>query len=196
MPIGSTNVSGLKMLAEAAGGTCPGSAYGSWSTLHDDISSTVTAETSTVLARPLSVTTTSVHIVKLSAGVTRFLPRVKYLQGARVATTQAVVRFYGLYVPEPMTDVLIQTFPDDGTIRVIRLDNDDNVAAGLIMTVTNTGTESTSNFRDTTYRYSNVKPDRDGIDAKGATHVLALVETAGVVSTGSGPLSLEMLALN
>ena len=174
--------------------TCPSSVFGSWITIHDDISSTITAETSTVLARPLTATTASIHIARMTPGCTRFLPRVKYLQAARVATTHPVVRFFGIYGLDP--GATPTSFADDGTIELIRLDNDDNVAAGLTLTVTNTGTEATSNFRDTTYRYSNVKPDRDGIDAKGATHILALVETAGVVSTGTGPLALEILSIN
>lgn len=188
MAIGNFIKAALRVLQGAPGVVFPGSAYSDWKVLHDDISSTVAAET-TALNRPLSATTSAIRIVKLGPGVTRFKPRVKYLQGARVAATQPVVRFYGINAPDPNIDY--SSFPDDGTVECFRLDNDDNVAAGLTMTVTNTGTESSSNPRDTTYRYSNVKPDRDGIDAQGATHVIAVVEVAGVVSTGTGPLVLE-----
>jgi hypothetical protein len=172
---------GLPTQAGGAGVTHPGSTFTDWQTIHNDL--TATAETGAVLLRPLTYAGTNVAPGKMPPGATRFLLRGRYPQ-ASTLTTSPVVRLYGVWG----TPTAAGVFADDGTVLAMRLDNVDANAAGVTVTI---GT--TADLRDTTYRYTDVI-DLTGFDAKGAWYILALTETAGVISAGS--IQLQALAMN
>jgi len=67
-----------------------------------------------------------------------------------------------------------------------RLDNPAAGSTGITLTPTTAG------YRDTTYRYGDIY-DITGIDLLGANYLLALTQTAGVV-TGGTDQTIELLA--
>lgn len=158
----------------------PASVQGHWSTIITDLEAT--AET-TALLRPQSAVSTYITPVVLGGNCTRFLVRARYTDSATI-TTNPVVRIYGGYY-----DVREAGLVDDGTKHCLRLDNVDSDATGLTVTM-----DEDDDLRDTTYAYSDCVPDLDGIDAKGAWFIWALIETAGNVGTGT-PI-LQIMPLN
>lgn len=165
--------------------TCSGQADG-WVTIHNDVSSTVTAETAAVLLRPLSATTSSIIPAKILHPVSRVILRLRYPQAVAIATTQPVVRLYSIF-GEPIGGA----FPDDGTVHFMRLDAQAATTAGLTLTVGS----NTADLRDTTFCYSNPS-SLAGMDLQCGRYVIALVETAGVITTGSGTIQLQALFQN
>lgn len=162
----------------------PVSTRSEWVKVHDDLEAT--ADSAAELLRPLSTDSTTAHAFYCPYA-TRLLLRVKYPVAATVSTNP-IVRLYGIW-PGPGT-AHDAPLADDGTFRVMRLDNVDNNAAGVTITIS-TGTD----IRDTTYGYSDC-PSLDGYDLKGAPMALVLVETAAATSASAAEVVLEAMALN
>jgi len=165
----------------------PSSVQSNWVIAHESLEAT--AETGTVLLTPATYAGTGVHPVKLSGAVTRVLIRARYDVGTTTLTTSPVVRLYAVFTPLgtiPATGVI----PNDGTVRFVRIDNADNNAAGVILTL------SANAIRDSVYRYTNVV-SLTGSDMLGACHLLVLTETAGAVSGGANTnIDCEVLLVN
>lgn len=164
-----------------AGGTSyPVTVKGVWVTIHDDLEAT--AETSTVLNRPLSNTGTNAHPAKVSDGGGKWMVRAKYAKAS--SPTSPKMCIYAIY-GEPGSD---GNFADDGTVPVIRLDNSDSGAAGVEITI-----DPTNDICDGTYRYSDPITFTPS-DALGAWYILALTHTAA--SSVAGAVTLQLMTLN
>lgn len=160
----------------------PASAGGTWITANDDAE---TAQAGTDLLRPAAIDDATFHWVKVGSGATRVLVRAKFAVAA-VVTTDPVVRVLAAY-GEPDT---IGAFADDGTVKFLRLDNQDANAAGVTLDLITSGA---SGLRDTTYGYSDPY-DLTGFDLKGADYVGIAVETASATDTGT--VAIELLFIN
>lgn len=160
----------------------PASVRGQWTTLISNVEAT--AESATVLLRPLSATSSYIVPLRVGGSCTRFFARMKSTAGGAVATSP-VIRFYGLY-----GSVYAGTgaFVDDDTTYSLRLDNADANAAGVTVTAS-----IAAQLRDANYEYTDIVPDLDGWDLMGCDYLIALIETAASI-TGSGVL--QVMALN
>lgn len=140
------------------------------------------------ILQPLSITNANNVLVKLNFGCKVFF-RAKYPQASSL-TTNPVVQPIGIFAKGEPAD---GAFADDGTVSFCRLD-----ALSGVTGITIAETAATDK-RDTTYRYSDwftfTSPYTGVIgDTLGATHLLLLSTTAGVVSAGTA--SIEVLILN
>lgn len=171
---------GVSGEAGSAGVGYPGSAYSNWVIIHGDL--TAAAESATILLRPLTYGGANARPLQVGPGATRIILRTRYLQGSTI-TTAPVVRFYGVWGPAPTA---AGVFDDDLNIPM-RLDNADSNAAGLTIPL---GATNTEDIRTTTYRYGDAY-SLDALDMQGAPYLLALPETAAVVSAGS----VQLMAL-
>lgn len=159
----------------------PASVRGQWTTICSNVEAT--AESAGVLLRPLSATSSYIIPAKVGGSCTRFYVRMQYTVGTTVGTNP-VFRFYGVYGA-----LTSGSFLDDGTVFAIRLDSADCNAAGVTITAS-TGAQ----IRDTTYEYTDISPDLTGWDLMGCDYVIALIETAGSITSGTG--ILQAMALN
>lgn len=180
MALGSETSIGTPI--HAGGGLVyPCSVRGQPTLIHSDL--TQTANTGAELLRPLSATTSYIVPAHLRSG-TRISVWARYLRASTV-TTNPVVRLYAVY-----GSLSSGASVDDGTVQWRRIDNSDANATGITLTIS-----SGADGRDTTYAYTDEMPSTTvGYDAKGAWYILALVETAAVVSAGS--VQLYAMALN
>jgi len=176
---------GVKMGVQAQDGAIsyPVSVRGQWTVAHRDLSAT--AETSTVLLNPGTYAGTNVVPVELPS-CTRLLMRLrtKLITGV---TTSPVVCIYGGWGPAASYTQSTGVFLTDGSITWSRLDNPAAGSTGVTLTPTTAG------YRDTTYRYSDIY-DITGTDLLGAQYLLALTQTAGVV-TGGTDQAIELLVM-
>jgi len=175
---------GIKLGVQAQEGapSYPVSVRGEWRVIHSNLA--LTAETSTVLLNPGTYASTGVIPVELPS-CTRLLLRVrtKLITGV---TTNPVVCIFGGWGPAASYTQGTGVFLTDGTITWSRLDNPAAGSTGITLTPTTAG------YRDTTYRYGDIY-DITGIDLLGANYLLALTQTAGVV-TGGTDQTIELLA--
>jgi len=163
--------------------THPCSVKGQWITAHDNLSAT--AETSTVLLKPYSATTSTLHWVRVPDNCTRVYVRGKNTATMTGVTTQPVVRIIGAYPTSPgaAADAAIEsaggpsgTVGNAGHCTFGRIDNADANATGLTLAIATTG-----NLEDDTYEYTDWTAI-DGYDLRGASYVAMLTETAASVS--------------
>jgi hypothetical protein len=171
--------SSLGCLIDQGKVVCPISVKGSWTDICSNVEAT--AESSAVLLRPFSATSSYIVPGTVSVG-TRLVVRMKYTAGTTVGTNP-VFRFYGVYGKFDNG-----AFADDGTVYALRIDNADANATGVTITAS-TGAQ----IRDTTYEYTDPLPDLTGWDLMGAHYVLALIETAGSITSGTGTLQAMVL---
>lgn len=157
---------------EAQGGmpTYPISVKSQWFTLHADLEQT--ADAGAVLIAPFTSTNSGLRLVPVPAGATRLLIRAKYTT-AGTAPTNPVVRIMGLDAHSTAGTL------DTTTTGILRLDNADNAAAGKTLTMT-----VATDIGDGTNSYTNTSI-LDGIDLQGCAAVLALVETAAALTSGT-----------
>jgi len=145
------------------------------------VSCLASAQSASELLRPLSVTSSNIARLMFTGHVTRFMLRGRYNADATTAGHAGIVRVYAYFLNgtgKTESDVL----PDDGTVRIMRLD----ATSGTGYTLS---ADPSTDFRDTTYRYT--KPMEIGgstlIDACGASGLIVLLETAATLSGGSSP---------
>lgn len=160
----------------------PSSLRGQPTMIHSDM--TQTANTAATLLRPLSATTAYIIPAKINIG-TRLYVWGRY-PIANTITTNPVIRLYAVY-----GDLSSGASVDDGTVQFRRIDNVDQNAAGITLTLS-----ASADGRDTTYGYTDAMPDLTGWDCLGAWYILALVETAAVWNAGSGAYPLFAMVLN
>ncbi len=140
------------------------------------------------ILQPLSITNSNNVLVKLGYGSKVFF-RAKYPQASSLSTNP-VVQPIGIFANSDPVD---GAFADDGTVSFCRLDALSGVAG---ITIAET---AASDKRDTTYRYSDwftfTSPYTGVVgDTLGATYLLLLSTTAGVVTAGTA--SIEVLIIN
>jgi len=150
-----------------------------------------TVNSAAEILRPLSITNANNVLVKLGFGAKVFF-RVKYSQ-AESLSTNVVVQPIGIFTTTEPTEA--QGFADDGTIEFCRLDALSGAATPISLAET-----AATDKRDTTWRYSDwvtfTSPFTGVVgDAAGASWLLLLMTTAGVVS-GAGTASVEVLVVN
>lgn len=184
MAIGSLMRAGLAMLGLTP--VVSGSAQiGPWVTIHDDAEAS--AASAAELIRPLSVTSSNVHALKVPPGATRVMIRARWSVAGAV-TTSPVIRAYGVAGAINASD----WFEDDGTVSPVRIDRNATGAGGVTVTL-----DATNDLRDTNYSYSaNAIHADDGtpwFDCKGSNYVFVLVATAGNVV---GSITLQAAFLN
>lgn len=171
----------LGALAVTGNVVYPASVRGSWTTIISDLEAT--AETAAVLLRPKSAVSSYIIPARLPGLGTRVQIRARYTAGATI-TTSPVVRLFTI-------DGDINgsgAFTDDETQQFQRIDNADGNAAGVTVTCS-----SGADIRDTTYAYSDILPDLTGYDCLGGAWLIALIETAGNISTGTPILQARVL---
>lgn len=161
----------------------PASAGSSWVTAND---SALTAQTAAMLLRPATITDSTFHWVK-RGDCTSILFRAIAPVGATV-TTDPVVRVIGAWGTPDTSGA----FADDGTVKFLRLDNQDANAAGVTLDLFSSGA---STLRDTTYQYSDPY-SLTPTDLKGCDYFGIAVETVVAYSAGSGATPIEALLLN
>lgn len=165
------------------------SARGNWVVINDDAE---TAQSATDLLRPAAIDDAVYHWCEVRDGATRCLVRARMAVGATV-TTSPVVRLVGAY-GQITSD---GSFPNTSAAAVarnplfLRLDSADWNAAGFTLTLVTSGTGLN---RDNDFAYTDIMPDLDGYDLKGANYVGIMVETAANVDTGT--VLVEILLLN
>jgi len=172
--IGANVRAGLVTKAGGADVTYPGSAYGSWVQIHDDL--TAAADAAAVLIRPWSIANANMHPLVIGPGVSRIFLVGRYPVASSV-TTLPVLRFWGSHNAAIVDD-------GSGGPGGTRLDNVDANAAGITLPFNLT---NTNDWRDTTYRYSDMVTI-SGTDLLGCQVLTTYVETACVVSAGVATL--------
>lgn len=162
------------------------SVKGQWVQCHDNLEAT--AESATVLLKPWSAATSSLHWVKVPDGATRILIRAKNDAAATTFTTDARVRMFGAFTVGTGTKVdsavdaangFSGTPGDANFAEFLRLDSADANANGQTLVLTATG-----NLEDASFEYSD-PPDLTGYDLKGAQYVGMLPDTAANVTGGA-----------
>lgn len=158
----------------------PASVRGKWITIHNDLeqASGITG------VRPLSVTSTDIIPIQVPVGATRVLFRARYANGATV-TTSPIIVVYGVWGE---LDGGAFTEGND-QVQCARLDNQDNSAAGITVTL-----DGTNDVDDATYQYSDIVPSLTGLDLLGASYVFAYPTT--VANVNSGVVLLQALFIN
>jgi len=164
--------------------TVPTSVFTSWVTAHDGVNAT--AETSTVLATPLTYSSASVHPVEVTSG-TRLSMRARYSVTTTTVTTSPTIRLFACdTLPDPVTGA----FP--ATTKVWRIDSTDPATAGQVLSLNNT-----SDIRDGTFKYSSNGPGLSTYDMFGARCVFCLHDTAAAVSGGANTtVAIEFSVMN
>jgi len=145
-----------------------------------------TAETSGVLRRPLSYSNAAVQPVEVLNG-TRFYMRARYPIATTTATTDPVVRVYGVVGPDPTGDGV---WADNETVAFVDLTGDITVFA-----------DPANDLRDTNFYYTAPAEPGGGElywDCRGFRWLLPLTVTAGVLTDGTDPTGceLEIFVLN
>lgn len=146
-----------------------------------------TAETSGVLRRPLSYSNTNIRPVRVDNG-TRFFFRAKYPVATTTATTEPVVRWYGVVAPDGVEpDAGTGAWPDNDTVAFVTLTDDETIFI-----------DPAADVRDTNWYYSEPIGIADPFDAKGFRWLLPMVVTAAVLTDGTNPTGcqLEVFVLN
>lgn len=163
----------------------PVSVKGSWVIANDDAEQVNSAAE---LLSPGTIDDSTFHWVRVGPGCGRVLVRARVTLAATV-TTDPVVRIVGAY--GNLDSGNSSSFPTDGTVQFMRLDNVDANAAGLTLDLVSS---ASGQMQDATYAYSDPMPSLDGIDLKGADYVGVLIETAANVNTGV--VAVQILMLN
>lgn len=172
----------------------PASVETNWVVCHDDLEAT--ADAASVFLKPWNSAKTSFHWVKVPDNCTRVLVRGKVSAAATTIATAPIVMLVGAMGADPSTSTNNFTGthptsaqPQPNFAKYIRLDNVDQDAAGVTLTLNVT----TNGFEDNTYVYGNPY-DLDGFDCKGARYVGLMVLTAASVTGGSANLALAEFA--
>lgn len=178
MAVAETNAN-----ARASGGvTHPSSAKADRVIAH--LNATATAQTATELLAPQTITSANVRVIAVGDAVTRVLIRPRIATTTTAVATSPVVRIIGI----------VATADDDAwTDGVpVRLDNVDNTAAGLTLTLEASPSGSNS-LTSGSYRYGDTK-SLTATDLLGVKWLVIPVETAASITGGT--CDIEVLLLN
>lgn len=174
----------------------PASCKGVWLVANDDLEQVVPATP----LNPATIADATFHWIRVPEGSTRCILRAQYSAAATV-TTDPVVRVIGAY-PGTGTvaysksgDIISEdgSFPNDGTIRFMRLDLAASAGTGITLDLISSGTGLIIDAASTAKAYSDptsVTP----IDLLGAWYVGVVAVTAANVSTGV--VACELLFIN
>lgn len=145
------------------------------------VSNALVAAGGTNLRRPLAYTGTASRWVRVPPGASFFALRARIITANEV-TTSPVVRVYGAYTSMPPSGTN-HTYPDDGSVQLARIDNEDVSGAGVTLAFPVILSDA---LLDGTYSYSSTYFPRGGAtprgEIRGASWLLVLVETAAVSS--------------
>lgn len=173
----------------------PASCKGIWLVANDDLEQTVPATP----LNPATIADSTFHWIKVPEGSTRCILRAQYTASATV-TTDPIVRVIGAYpgvgaAYNKTGDIINEdgSFPNDGTIRFMRLDLADTDGTGITLDLVSSGTGLIIDAASTAKAYSDptsITP----IDLLGAWYVGVVAVTAANVNTGV--VACEVLFVN
>lgn len=194
---------GSMVSAGAYKGACapmvPSSVKGRWIICNDDLEQTVPAAP----LNPAGITDASIHWVKVPDWASKVLLSARMTKAATV-TTSPVVRLVGAYPssigatlnqpPDPFSFINDNgSFPNDGTIRFMRLDLADSDGTGITLTLTSSGAGMMIDAASTAKAYAD-PPTITPYDLLGAWYVTMIPVTAANVDTGL--VTGELMFLN
>lgn len=197
MALGAITTGGV-VLAGAGRAEYPSSVLTDYAdTLHDSLAAT--ASTATVLKTPLTASSTNMHLVRVPQGAMRIRIRCRYVIAMTAVSTMAKVQLYSIFDPGftlvTLSTANVPTLATDGTLQAERIDAQ-TIAAAATTVPCAPGTDTL----DASFGYGdpaiNTLTSGTSFDLNGGAWVLALVQTAAVVSGGAGAITLRCSFLN
>lgn len=186
MPITSINSIGAGVMDGSP--VYPASVKGEWVQCHADSEQASSLGTA---GCAISEGSSSVIPLRISGAGTRVLIRARYATGATV-TTSPVVKVWVVDSDPTITrnaagTITSVAWATDGTVQYMRIDNQDNSAAGITVTL-----DSTNDQTDATYKYSD-PVSLTGLDLQGGSWLLVTVATQANVNSGTVPIYARLL---